>query len=181
MAIAIEAAAVGPAPALPPNAAVLVLGDAALARAARELANKAYKVNEASSVEAALEILAAEEIAALVCDLDLRAADPGALLRVLKKQSPQTQLITVTETSDSETIIRLINEARIYRFLKKPVNFSLLQNALLAALSRYARLVRSPTLVRTESAKAGQTGRRRAIDPGAPEIARRRFAAAFKS
>jgi serine/threonine-protein kinase len=180
VAIAIEAAAAGPVPALPPNAAVLVLGDAALARAARELANKAYKVSEAATVEAALEILAAEEVAALVCDLDLRAADPGALLRVLKKQSPQTQLITVTETSDSETIIRLINEARIYRFLKKPVNFSLLQNALLAALSRYARLARSPSLLRTESAKAAKRGEAEQSILGRLKSLGGRFAAAFK-
>jgi serine/threonine-protein kinase len=180
VAIAIEAAAAGPAPALPPNAAVLVLGDAALARAARELANKAYKVSEAATVEAALEILAAEEIAALVCDLDLRAANPGALLRVLKKQSPQTQLITVTETSDSETIIRLINEARIYRFLKKPVNFSLLQNALLAALSRYARLARSPALLRTESARAAKQDEAEQSILGRLKSLGGRFAAAFK-
>ena len=48
VAIALEAAAAGPPPALPPNAAVLVLGDAALARAARELAKNAYKVHEAA-------------------------------------------------------------------------------------------------------------------------------------
>ena len=85
VAIALEAAAAGPAPTLPPNAAVLVLGEAALGRAVRELAKDAYKVHEAANVDAALEILAAEEVATLVCDLDLRANDPAALLRILKK------------------------------------------------------------------------------------------------
>ena len=37
VAIALEIAALAPAPALPPDSAVLVLGDVALARAAREL------------------------------------------------------------------------------------------------------------------------------------------------
>ncbi|MEO8143020.1 MAG: protein kinase [Betaproteobacteria bacterium] len=142
VAIALEAAAAGPAPTLPPDAAVLVLGEAAVGRAVRELAKDAYKVHDAANVDAALEILAAEEIATLVCDLDLRANDPAALLRILKKQSPQTQLITLSAASDSELIISLINEARIYRFLKKPVNFSLLQGALAAALQRYARLAK---------------------------------------
>ena len=181
VAIAIEAAAAGPAPALPPNAAVLVLGDAALARAAREMANKAYRVDEAASIDAALEILAAHEIAALVCDLDLRANDPTALLRVLKKQSPQTQLIAVSAATDAEMIIRLINEARIYRFLKKPVNFSLLQSALLAALGRYARMGKSPTLLRTESAKAAKTGAAEQSILGRLKALGGRFAATFKS
>ena len=153
VAIAIEAAAASPAPALPRGAAVLVLGEAAVARAARELAKDAYRVLEAPNLDAALEQLAAHEIAALVCDLDAAGGDPAALLRILKKQSPQTQLIAASASSDSETIISLINEARIYRFLKKPMNYALLQGALSAALGRYARLARSPSLVRAESAK----------------------------
>jgi response regulator RpfG family c-di-GMP phosphodiesterase/tRNA A-37 threonylcarbamoyl transferase component Bud32 len=155
VAIALEAAAAGPAPALPPNAAVLVLGDAALGRAVRELAKNAYKVYDAADTEAALEVLASEEIAALVCDLD-GAGDPAALLRILKKQSPQTQLIATSAAADSELIIGLINEARICRFLRRPVNFSLLQGALATALQRYARLAKSPGLLRSESAKAGR-------------------------
>ena len=158
VAIALEAAAAAPAPALPPDAAVLVLGEAALARAARELAKNAYKVFDAAGVDAALEVLAAEEIAALVCDLDGGGQDPAALLRILKKQSPQTQLIAISAASDSELIISLINEARIYRFLKKPVNFSLLQAALAAALGRYARMAKSPALLRSESARKAKEG-----------------------
>ncbi len=157
VAIALEAAAAGPAPALPPNAAVLVIGDAALGRAVRELAKNAYKVCDAADTDAALEVLAAEEIAALVCDLD-GAGDPAALLRILKKQSPQTQLIATSAAADSELIVGLINEARICRFLRRPVNFSLLQGALATALQRYARLAKSPGLLRSESAKAGRQG-----------------------
>lgn len=153
VAIAIEAAAASPAAPLPTGAAVLVLGEAAVARAAREFAKDAYRVLEAPNVDAALEQLAAHEVAALVCDLDVAGGDPAALLRILKKQSPQTQLIAASASSDSETIISLINEARIYRFLKKPLNYALLQGALTAALGRYARLAKSPSLVRGESAK----------------------------
>jgi len=181
VAIALEAAAAAPAPALPPNAAVLVLGEPALGRATRELAKDSYGVHEAANVDAALAILAAEEIATLVCDLDLSANDPAALLRILKKRSPQTQLITVSAASDSELIISLINEARIYRFLKKPVNYSLLQNALSAALQRYARLAKSPALLRAESAKAGKQDAAEHSILGRLKSLGGRFAAAFKN
>ena len=179
--IALEAAAASPAPALPPGAAVLVLGESSLARAARELAKNAYKVYEAADVEAALEVLAAEEIATLVCDLDIGSSGPAALLRILKKQSPQTQLIAVSAASDSELIISLINEARIYRFLKKPVNFSLLQGALNAALGRYARMARSPALLRSESARRGKQGDAELSILGRLKALGGRFAAAFKN
>ena len=179
VAIALEAAAAGPAPALPPNASVLVLGDAALGRAVRELAKNAYKVHDAADTEAALEVMAAEEIAALVCDLD-GAGDPAALLRILKEQSPQTQLIATSAAADSELIIGLINEARICRFLRRPVNFSLLQGALATALQRYARLARSPALLRTESAKAGKRGAAENFILGRLKSIGGRFAAALR-
>ena len=181
VAIALEAAATSPAPALPPDAAVLVLGEAVLARAARELAKNAYKVFEAAGVDAALEVLAAEEIATLVCDLDGGGQDPAALLRILKKQSPQTQLIAISAASDSELIISLINEARIYRFLKKPVNFSLLQGALAAALGRYARMAKSPALLRSESARKAREGAAEQSILGRLRSLGGRFAAAFRN
>jgi len=179
--IALEAAAASPAPALPPGAAVLVLGESSIARAARELAKNVYKVHEAANIDAALEVLAAEEIATLVCDLDIGSSGPAALLRILKKQSPQTQLIAVSAASDSELIISLINEARIYRFLKKPVNFSLLQTALNAALGRYARMAKSPALLRSESARRGKQGDAESSILGRLKTLGGRFAAAFKS
>ena len=179
VAIALEAAAAGPAPSLPPNAAVLVLGDEALGRAVRELAKNAYKVYDAADTAAALEVLAAEEIAALVCDLD-GAGDPAALLRILKKQSPQTQLIATSAAADSELIIGLINEARICRFLRRPVNFSLLQGALATALQRYARLARSPGLLRSESAKEGRKSAAENVILARLKSIGGRFAAAFR-
>ena len=181
VAIAIEAAAASPAPPLPAGAAVLVLGEAALARAARELAKGAYEVLEAAGIDAALEVLAAREIAVLVCDLDAAGGDPAALLRVLKKQSPATQLIAASASADSELIIRLINEARIYRFLRKPVNYALLQGSLGAALGRYARMAKSPSLARAESAKraAGESGAEQSI-LGRLRALGGRFAAAFR-
>jgi serine/threonine-protein kinase len=181
VAIALEAAAAAPAPALPPDATVLVLGEPVLARAAREMAKDAYRVREATGIDAALEVLAAEEIGTLVCDLDIGAGDPAALLRILKKQSPQTQLIAASSASDSELIISLINEARIYRFLKKPVNFSLLQAAMVAALGRYARMMNSPALLRSESARRGRQGYAERTILGRLKSLGGRFAATFKN
>ena len=181
VAIALEAAAAAPAPALPPDAKALVLGEPALARAARELAKGAYTVREATGIDAALEVLAAEEIGTLVCDLDIGAGDPAALLRILKKQSPQTQLIAASSASDSELIISLINEARIYRFLKKPVNYSLLQAAMGAALGRYARMMHSPALLRAESARRGRQGTAERTILGRLKSLGGRFAATFKN
>ncbi|HEX2566780.1 MAG TPA: protein kinase [Burkholderiales bacterium] len=156
VALALEAAAARGSTAVRSDAAALIIGEPAIARAARELARGAFPVIEAKDAEEALAALAHKEVAALLCDVDLRSEDPAALLRVLKKESPQTQLLVTSEVHDAELIIRLINEARIFRFLKKPINHSLLEKGLMAALQRYAEMHATPALARTQSAQAGQ-------------------------
>jgi response regulator RpfG family c-di-GMP phosphodiesterase/tRNA A-37 threonylcarbamoyl transferase component Bud32 len=156
VAIALEAAAARGVAVPKSTAAVLVMGDPALARAARELGQGKLQVLEAAGSVEALEVLAREEVGALLCDLDTGSEDPAALLRVLKEHSPQTQLLVASAVTDSEQIIGLINEARIHRFLAKPVNLGLLAQALGSALARYASLARTPDLARGERARRGR-------------------------
>ncbi|HEY5994028.1 MAG TPA: hypothetical protein VIU46_05440, partial [Gallionellaceae bacterium] len=47
---------------------------------------------------------------------------------------------------DAELAIRLINDARIHRYLPKPANLLLLQQAVASALVRYSRLQNRPGL-----------------------------------
>ncbi|MGQ0653931.1 MAG: response regulator [Betaproteobacteria bacterium] len=163
VAIALEAAEASGRRAAKSDAPVLVIGEPAAARGVRELAGGAYAVEEAADPEAALEELARRAAGVVVCDL-LGDADPAALLRVLKRESPNTQLIVVSATSDADLTIGLINEARIFRLLAKPVNLSLLHQAVLAALERHARLAAAPGLARTQAPKeAAETPRSRSL------------------
>ncbi|HEY6820987.1 MAG TPA: protein kinase [Burkholderiales bacterium] len=180
VALALEAASARGTTAVRSDAAALIIGEPAIARAARELSRGAFPVIEAKNADEALAALAHKEVAALLCDVDLRSEDPAALLRVLKKESPQTQLLVTSEVHDAELIIRLINQARIFRFLKKPINHSLLEKGLMAALQRYAEMHATPALVRTESAQAGiESAASRTLLERA-RLLGGRFAAAFR-
>ena len=164
VAIAIEAAAAGGRDYSRLAGNVLVLGQPALARSVRELSAGALGVQEAYDEETVLEIVSREDIGVMVSELDARVAEPEALLHVLKKTSPHTQLVAVSDLADSELAIRLINEARIHRYLGKPVNLTLLQRAVASGLERYARLQDTPGLGRTEGAsKRRRTGRLRKL------------------
>ena len=157
VAIALEAANARRAPIPRSEAAALVLGDTAMARATRELARGGFRVLEAPDTEEALRLLAVEEIGVFVFDLDTQGSDdPAALLKVLKEQAPATQLVVVSQASDSEMIISLINEARIHKFIKKPASISLLHQSVLGALDAYARMRASPEFARTQAAKHGK-------------------------
>jgi serine/threonine-protein kinase len=141
------------------DVAALVLDDAALARAAREMAGDLCRVVHAANLDDALHALAVNEIAVLVADLESQRVDNTVLFKLLKQEHPQTLVIVTTRASDSELIISLINEARIFRFINKPVNLTLLQSHLVAALERYYAFRQSPDLVSTQRARASSAAR----------------------
>jgi serine/threonine-protein kinase len=145
----------------PPRAAVrpsedvvaLVLDDAAVARATREMAGDLCRVVHAPTLDDALHALAVNEVAVLICDLESQRVDITVLLKLLKQEHPATLVIVTTSRSDSEMIISLINEARIFRFINKPVNLTLLQSHVVAALERYYSFKQTPQLVGTQRAR----------------------------
>jgi response regulator RpfG family c-di-GMP phosphodiesterase/predicted Ser/Thr protein kinase len=159
VAIALEAAEAGGAQYSRLDGHVVVVGQPALARSVRELSAFALTVQEALDEETVLEIVSREEVGVVIAELDARAEEPDALLHVLKKASPHTQLVAISGADDSDLVIRLINESRIHRYLGKPVNLTLLQQAVASGLQRHARLQAVPGLGRTES-----TTRRRPTD-----------------
>jgi serine/threonine-protein kinase len=132
----------------------LVLDDSAMARAAREMAGDLCRVVHAPTLDEALHALATNEVAVLIADLESSRVDNTVLLKLLKQEHPQTLVIVTTSRSDSEMIISLINEARIFRFVNKPVNLTLLQSHIVAALERYYSFKQSPQLVGTQRARA---------------------------
>jgi len=181
VAIALEARAAAGARAPAARGALLVLGDAAAARAARELARGAWRVHEAATTEAALEALVREDIAVLVCDLEAAGGDAPELLKALKRASPQTQLVALSASADADTLIGLVNEARIARFLKKPLNVALLGAAIEAAFERSARVRAAFALARIEQPhRARESHATRSILARLKALGER-FGAAFRS
>jgi serine/threonine-protein kinase len=155
IAVALEASPPPRAAARPADDVVaLVLDDPAMARATREMAGDLCRVVHAATLDDALHALAVNEVAVLIADLESQRVDNTVLFKLLKQEHPQTLVIVTTGASDSELIISLINEARIFRFVNKPVNLSLLQSQLAAALERYHAFKASPELVKTQRAKA---------------------------
>ena len=54
----------------------------------------------------------------------------------------------MTDASDSELVIDLINQAQVFRFLTKPLTLKLLQQHVQAALARYQSFRKSPKLLK---------------------------------
>ena len=60
--------------------------------------------------------------------------------------------IAMTEASDSELVIELINQARIFRFLNKPLKLPTLQSHVEAAMKQFARQQMQPQFLQQQKA-----------------------------
>jgi len=130
------------------DAGVLVIDrDDEIFRVARELIGGLCPVIYAADLDAALAAMQAQEIAAVITDVEAGHEQLTAMLKLLKQENPQILTIVVTTASDSELVIELINQAQIFRFLNKPVNVRLLKGHVHSALQRYLTYKQAPKLV----------------------------------
>jgi len=131
------------------SAGVLVIdNDHEIFRFTKELIGSRCPVSYASNLDTAISAMQAQEIAVVVADVEAGGEDTTGMLKLLKLVNPQILTIVLTNASDSELVIHLINEAQIFRFLNKPVNVKLLKQDVEAALVRYLAFQQTPQLLR---------------------------------
>jgi len=151
VAIGIELAdmAVAAAPPEKLDEAILVVDESrAHHRAINELFGDAYNVVHVASMAEALETMQTREVAVIVADIGAPQPEDTATFKLLKQEHPEILSIVLTDASDSELVIELINQAQIFRFLNKPVNLKLLNAHVQAALARYASFKQAPQLLK---------------------------------
>ena len=165
--IALELAETKAAPAALPQsmgAGVLVIdNDQGVFRVTKELIGGRCPVCYANTLEAALSAMQSQEIAVVLADVEAGHEDTTAMLKLLKQEYPQILTIVLTDASDSELVIHLINEAQIFRFLNKPVNVSQLKQHVEAALARYLTFRAAPQLLRQHRVRESEQVRNSSV------------------
>jgi serine/threonine-protein kinase len=151
-AIAIDLAATAATPPIVPDrmeAGVLVIDTQdETFRAVKRLVGGACPVYHAKSLDEGLNQLETHETALIVADVASRGEEIVAAFKLLKQERPEILAIVLTEASDSELVIDLINHAQIFRFINKPVNPDLLRQHAQTALIRYQSFKQNPHLTR---------------------------------
>ena len=153
VALALEEAPVVVAPAHKAEEAVLIVDeDREIYLAARDLFGSAYRVLHAPDLGAVLQNLRDEKIAVLISDIEGHQSSNRTLFKMLKQEHPEILTIAMTSASDSELVIELINKARIYRFLNKPVKLATLHQHVEAAMTQFQKQKSQPALLRAQQA-----------------------------
>ncbi len=162
VAIAIELAEAAERPAITVekmSAGILVVDPTVAAfRAMNELFAATCPVLHAPNLDAAFEVLEAQEIALIVADIESGKEEATATFKLLKQDHPEILAIVLTDASDSELVIELINQAQIFRFVNKPVNLKLLTQHAHSAIARYQSFKQQPILVQQHKVASASIG-----------------------
>ena len=126
------------------NAVVVVENDAATQQRLRDLLQGQYKVHFANSLDRALQFMEQHETGALICSTASARAEIAAALKVLKQAHPHIATIVIDALADSDRTIELINEAQIFRLLRRTFNTAQCRPFVDAALARHWQIKQQP-------------------------------------
>ncbi len=102
-----------------------------------------HEVVRATSVELALEALSNRRVGVMITDITVDSSELENLTKTLKAEVPELVTIIASERSDAHTLISLINEGQIYRFLLKPVSRGQCKLWLSSAIRKFDELAGS--------------------------------------
>jgi DNA-binding NtrC family response regulator len=109
-------------PEVVPPRVVLVVDDEEYVRTGltRILQDSGYTVFAAESGEEALQTLADHPIKLLISDNNMPGMSGLELFKEVRRHKPHVLRIMLTGDSDPDLAVRSINEAEVYRFIRKP-------------------------------------------------------------
>jgi eukaryotic-like serine/threonine-protein kinase len=136
------------------------------------------RVIHARNASEALEIMTKYEIGIIVSSTEGRQKDELAFFSLLKREHPQIITIVVAHSGDSESVIDLINNARIFRYVFKPIKEGLLHQYLKSALTQYRNFKALPKLLLQQSVPI-QAGASQSSPPGQALVAKMRGLRSF--
>lgn len=153
IAVSMEGASVAPATvsATADKLTCLVLDrDESTFKAVQDILGTQHEVLWQQTVTGALEILSSKAIAILVTELSLGDEDLSAMIKTLKQAHPELLTIILTCFKDTSRLADLINQARVFRYLPKPLRKGLLSKSIESTITRYRAISAMPALLSTQ-------------------------------
>lgn len=93
-----------------------------------------YRTLKATSGAEAIKILSEETVDLIICDQRMLDISGDQVLKYALEQQPQAIRILLTDYADTESLVRCINEAQIYKYISKPWEPEMLRLTVVRAL-----------------------------------------------
>lgn len=130
----------------PPGASVVVLDRHGETARVLQAERPELHIRQTVSLSQGLALMERQPAAVLVTDLELEEGDISNALQALKKQLPELVVVVVTAFSDANHLIRLINQAQVYRVLPRPVGRNILARSVDSALRHHNLITSRPKM-----------------------------------
>jgi len=118
--------------------------DPAVAQQVRALLGDAMPMHWARSLDEANTLIARHAVAVLLVETQVGAASTLNWIRAVKRSQPHAVSIAMSVERDWASVVHLINEAQIFRFLSKPWTQGHAHRLLHAALAQHRMLLAHP-------------------------------------
>jgi serine/threonine-protein kinase len=124
---------------------------ALFAQTQAEMSGKVDVVHAANVIEV-FNVLERMPVSTMVCSFDVQSEADRTFIQMLKKEHPYIFVVAVCDSTDSTRLIELINQAKIFRFVKKPVSMSILSRYIMSAVAQAVEIRKNPALIRRQHA-----------------------------
>jgi DNA-binding NtrC family response regulator len=125
-------------------ALVVIDNDADAQQRLRDVLQPHYKIHFANEFERALVFMEQHETGAVICAPRVGRSDLVSPLKALKQSHPQITTIAIDAHLDVDLAIELINEAQVFRLLRRPLHPTVCRQYADAAMARYWRIKQNP-------------------------------------
>jgi serine/threonine-protein kinase len=117
----------------------------------RPLLDNSHPFVYAQNLDQCLDTLQSRSVAVVVSDLKIGRHDCSELLKLLKREHPQILTIVLADGADTERVIELINQAKIFRYVLSPCKPQKLKFFIDSALTHFQRSLANPALLRQQT------------------------------
>lgn len=122
-----------------------------------EVLKNTNRVHYSETVDNAFKILSEHKsIAVVISEIKVGNEDISSPLKILKQYHPNTLTLVATSFQDTHSLIKLINQGQIFRFLPKPLAKGMLERGVRDALWRYNFLRQVPQAVERHTVEPTQ-------------------------
>lgn len=135
-----------------PENIIVLRGDAEVLTLIRSML-PTCQIFAANDYDETINLMLQHEIGVIVSNLNDDYEDTLEFFSLLKNEHPQIVSILLANSGDSTTLVHLINHARIFRYMFKPIKERLMKRYLNAAIEQYQTFKVSPTLLKQQKAQ----------------------------
>ncbi len=104
------------------------------------------RIIHADNLAQAVQVVSNERIATIVSEVKLGSTDVTHFISLLKQKQPEIVSVVVAEETDLRQLVKLINDAQVYRYIKKPIQESYLKHLVSSAIAKHLQLAAEPAM-----------------------------------